>query len=305
MWFRFLVFHVVSVSSKIMLYVLFDFNVLFCQIKGLISKLYVYPSVKNTQHALQTLFNMGKRAVFLEKSWVDVAGAVGIFHYAVKVEDDWYEIEAEGGGKKKGKRNTINGSYLNGHPKSDDDRASRINPALTLAGATYKDDWEILDFNREWISNTPRYDALSDNCQKFALDLIQFLVGGSFKMEIPLTQVNAWADRPGSHSVVRGDYESHRATTGKAGAQWSVFAAEAEGPSAAAEKTSSYIGLEASLGRAEAQAYGAAARLEPNLNTGFGVNGGQVKAKAAGFGITVGKGFGLHTPLGSIGWGKF
>ena len=47
------------------------------------------------------------------------------------------------------------------------------------------------------------------------------------------------------------------------------------------------------------------ARLEPNLNTGIGLRDGALQAKALGFGVSAGKGFGIHTPLGSFGFGKF
>lgn len=62
---------------------------------------------------------------------------------------------------------------------------------------------------------------------------------------------------------------------------------------------------EASLGRAEGQVGPVGARLEPNLNTGVGVREGQFQAKALGFGLSAGKGLGIHTPLGSFGFGKF
>ena len=245
---------------------------------------------------------MTKRAVFIEKSWVGAAGAAGIFHYAVKVDDDWYEIGA--GSKLSGKRNIINGA-LNGRPRSDKSREKRLTGVLTPAGTTYKTDQEILDFNRRWISEKPTYDLLSENCQKYALDLIQYLVGGSFRMEIPFSSENAWGDGPGSHALSRDGYHQARATTGKAGAQYKVLAVEAEGPSAGAEYDGWYASAEASLGRAEGQVLGVGVRLEPNLNTGIGVTGGQIKAKVAGFGVTILKGFAIHTPLGSIGVGKF
>ena len=62
---------------------------------------------------------------------------------------------------------------------------------------------------------------------------------------------------------------------------------------------------EASIGRAELQVGPVGARLEPNLNTGVGLRDGALQAKAFGFGVSAGKGFGIHTPLGSIGFGKF
>ena len=104
--------------------------------------------------------------------------------------------------------------------------------------------------------------------------------------------------------------EAH-ATTGKAGAQWKIVGVEAEGPNAGAgvnwDPSHGNAGAfaEAALGRAEAQVGPVGARLEPNLNTGAGFRDGQLQVKALGFGVTTGKGFGFHTPLGSFGFGKF
>ena len=107
-------------------------------------------------------------------------------------------------------------------------------------------------------------------------------------------------------------YNEARATSGKAGAQYSVFAAEAEAPSAGAaanwDPKNMNMGAhaEASLFRAEARAVGVGARLEPNLNTGVGMREGQAEVKALGFGVSGGwRGLGIHTPLGSLGFGKF
>lgn len=80
---------------------------------------------------------------------------------------------------------------------------------------------------------------------------------------------------------------------------------EFEGPAAGTEVSKDYAGVEASLGRAEGQVGPVGARVEPNLNTGAGIKDGQVITKFAGFGVTAGKGFGIHTPLGSLGFGKF
>ena len=234
---------------------------------------------------------------------MNVFGLIGIFHYAVKVGDEWYEIGLEGR-KKQGKRSVINGS-LNGKPRSDWDREEKITGRLSCVGATDKTNDEILAFNRDWIRRNPTYCVISDNCQKYAEDLIRFLVGGSFKMGMPLCSLGAWVEGPSSHEVSQDGYTQSRTTKGKFHAQLTLLAIEGEGPAAGFESyESNYVATEASLLRVEAKVGPAAVRLEPNLNSAVGVHGGQFKIKCLGFGITLGKGAGIHTPLGSIGFGN-
>ena len=96
---------------------------------------------------------------------------------------------------------------------------------------------------------------------------------------------------------------------GKAGAQWNIFGVEAEGPSAGAGANAGGHDLcvfaEASAGRAEVHIGPVGARIEPNVNTGIGIRGNNIQARALGFGISLGSGVGIHTPLGSIGLGEF
>ena len=249
---------------------------------------------------------MVKRGVFLEKSEEELGGPYGLLHYAVKVDEEWYESEpVENTGRINGKRNTINGS-LNGKPRSDSERQKRKNADLICAGATYKTSDEILAFNWEWIERNPKYGAMSYNCQKYAQDFIQFLVGGSYKMEMPLFSASAYALGPGSHALSQDGYSQARGTTGRVGAQFGYFGTEVEGPSGGVGVgiDDPYVGVEASLARVEGQVGPAVVRLEPNLNTAIGVQGGQLKVKVAGFGFTIRRGLGIHTPLGSFGFGN-
>ena len=54
------------------------------------------------------------------------------------------------------------------------------------------------------MRDNPNYDISAENCQKYALDLAQYLTPGSFKMDIPLAQTNAWADTQNAHAVSHG-----------------------------------------------------------------------------------------------------
>ena len=142
---------------------------------------------------------MSKKSVFVEKSpltsetFLNVEGyaksLVGIHHYAVKVDDRWYEVANDTG--------AFSGimGMKNGHT-----RTARGGAVLSLAGATFKTFNEIREYCDKWLEDHPDYKLLETNCQTFALDLAQWLVP-SFKFEQPLAQTNAWADGPGSHSI--------------------------------------------------------------------------------------------------------
>eukprot|EP00112_Aurelia_sp_Birch-Aquarium-sp1_P022169 Seg6152.1 transcript_id=Seg6152.1/GoldUCD/mRNA.D3Y31 product="hypothetical protein" protein_id=Seg6152.1/GoldUCD/D3Y31 len=249
---------------------------------------------------------MAKRPVFVERTHIDGLEAINAYHWAVKVDDDIYEIERQG--SKKDKRNSINGSS-DGRPKNE-----RRDPDafLLLAGATKKSDTEILEFNQNWVREHPDYNALTDNCQTYTLDFVQFLIGGSFVLPIPQAGDCKWANGPNAHAIETEHFAQAKATTGKAGAQWGVFAAEAEGPMAAASVSDDFKSgnfgafAEASIGRAEGKVGPARLRLEPNLNTGIGAKDGQAQVKVLGFGSSIGKkGFGISTPFGSFGFGNF
>ena len=99
-------------------------------------------------------------------------------------------------GRKTG-TNRINHSQRNLRPEG----------ILHLTGATFKSNSEIESFNRKWISKNPDYDLAGENCQKYALDLAQYLTPGSFKLDLPASQVNAWADSANAHAISEGGNE--------------------------------------------------------------------------------------------------
>ena len=65
-----------------------------------------------------------------------------------------------------------------------------IKGTLTLAGVTMRTDEDIHEFNKLWNKKYEKYKLLSTNCQKFARDLLEFLVGGSYQPPCPLPQAS-------------------------------------------------------------------------------------------------------------------
>ena len=100
--------------------------------------------LKTIQHIFQTLFT--------------------VHHWAVQVGNTWYEIDGVFGD---GKRNRIHTTY------GEVARSGAGRFGGEIVGETTKSDEEIENFYREWVSNNPTYGAFSENCQKFAIDLIR------------------------------------------------------------------------------------------------------------------------------------
>ena len=165
--------------------------------------------------------------------------------------------------------------------------ARPIRGTLTLSGVTSRTDEEILDFTRNWNRRYQKYNLLSTNCQKFARDLVEFLIGGSYQPPCPLPQasVGSWQCNSG-HFKAKSKHIGFKVSkwsSGKGGAIWGVFGVEAEGPKVAKGLFSRHhfgnLGplAEASLFRLEAKCLPIRFRLEPNLNSGIGLKDGQLQ----------------------------
>ena len=141
---------------------------------------------------------MSKKTVFVEKSQIATESflnstLVGAYHYAVKVDGQWYEgINACHIGAFIGTTGMI--------ITSDAERTARGGAWLSLAGATFKTFDAIREYCKKWWEDHPDYSCLETNCQKFAFDLAQWLVP-SLKLEQLLAQTNVCAEGPGSHSI--------------------------------------------------------------------------------------------------------
>ena len=192
-----------------------------------------------------------------------------------------------------------------------------VEGTLTLSGTTTKTDEDISVFIQQWIDRHKKYNLFGANCQKFARDLVEFLVGGSYEPPCPLPQASKAVWKCGAgHFAAKSEnngFNMSKWSTGKVGGIWHLFGIEMEGPKVARgafpHKCWGNWGpfAEASLFRIEAKCIPLRLRLEPNLNTRFGLRDGQFQLKFAGFGISIAEwgGIGLSTPLGGVGLGRF
>ena len=91
-----------------------------------------------------------------------------VHHWAVQVGNTWYEIDGDFG-EKNGDRKVNKIATTHGKVA----KSGACSLVGEFVGKTTKSDEEIENFYREWVSNNPTYGAFSENCQKFAIDLIR------------------------------------------------------------------------------------------------------------------------------------
>ena len=100
-------------------------------------------------------------------------------HWAVKVVNTWYEIPGTGKSNT-GERNSIKAS-------KGDKSASGASERKYL-GKTEKTDREIAGFNKRYEKDHPEYSVLTDNCQTYAIEFVDFLMEGvpsSERIDLP------------------------------------------------------------------------------------------------------------------------
>jgi len=247
--------------------------------------------------------------------WLGTRGIAGktLTHWAIKVGDSWYEID--GAGKKnKGDANTINGG-MNRNGRFDCLGAPTYGTYYSRSRAerqqlictTHRSDHEIEQFNRRWLRNNPTYGVIGANCQKYVIELAEYLSeDGYVNLPVPEGGEFFYANGPGAFASDNGNRFVSSATTGKVSANGLlVVGTEVEGPSGAvcAGLDNDYAGamVRGSLGRAEVRAGPVRARVEPNIDTGLGIIDGNAEVKLLGFGGSIGsKGLGISTPFGGF-----
>ena len=251
-----------------------------------------------------TARSMEKRLVWTERVWMGGKAAfIRGDHWAVRIGvngEDCHEVSQTGKSLKQ--TGVLNIRSSKNEP---------IKGTLALAGVTMRTDEDIHEFNKLWNKKYEKYKLLSTNCQKFARDLLEFLVGGSYQPPCPLPQASLekissnfpfllWDSvyksnilsqaSVGSWFCTNGHFEAEsksvgfrvrKQSAGKAGVIFVVFGVEVEGPKLSKGIfTKPHFGnlgpfAEASLFRIEAKIVPLRVRFEPNLNSGVGMKDGQ------------------------------
>lgn len=213
-------------------------------------------------------------------------------HWAVKVGGTWYEIPGD-------ENNWVQRS----HGTSAASGAAPVGGGLV--GTTNKSQAQIDQFINRWLREHPKYDWFTANCQCFSKDFVDFLCDGRAELPMMESGIRGRGVGPNAWSANGDGVALARATTGRSETQHGLARAAAEGPAAGAKAVCGNDGFgafaKASVGRAEAALGPVGVHVEPNINTGVGVHGGNLEASVLGLGFQVGQdGLGLNTPLGGV-----
>ena len=133
-------------------------------------------------HGVSSLYNYTKwRKVSLGQVRLSETLPIGT-HWAVRVDHKfwkpyWFEID----GKTKYTELYSSTNILS----SKGDTSLKGAELTNYMGLTNRTDEEIDSFNEDWKLNHPNYHFTSDNCQKYAADLIVFLCGMEAAKNLP------------------------------------------------------------------------------------------------------------------------
>ena len=222
--------------------------------------------------------------------------APGIHHWAVKVGNTWYEIE----GAAKEACNSANAIGSN-----EGDVASSGAGLLggELVGHSDKSNEQIQAFNDRWLRRNPTYYFTTENCQKYAIELIRWATDGNFRL---LHELEAGHfDNISIANTMSGNSRGQAfavAHLGKAHASYGVISANARAPSADVEAIAGPgfgAWANVSAARVDATVGPFGAHLDLNANTGVGVRGGNLDVHVLGLGFKAGAdGVTIDTPVG-------
>ena len=222
------------------------------------------------------------------------------YHWAVKVGNTWYEIDVE----------KSNGKIKNYIKNQDGFAAASSAGALggELVGETDATDSQISLWIGEWLSRNPDYNILSDNCQTFAYEFMDWLTNGNFSVShrfnaarenMPLKKgFKRFAREEDGNAIARYTTSEVRKSAGVFSVSTRSIHAQAQavaGPGLGAWADASAFKVEAAYGNV------VGVHIEPNVNTGAGIRNGNLDVHLLGFGGKIGAdGIEVDTPLGGV-----
>jgi len=152
----------------------------------------------------------------------------------------------------------------------------------------------IFQFCQDYVRKTPRYKFHSTNCQKFAIELIKFATRNRHSRLPPVcgSTVYTYATRPSAHAR-EGE---GKASVGRCEARGAYVGVQADGPEASFSVKNGAV-LDAKAGSAGLQVLNAQVEVGLQLRTGIAMRNGSVELNLLGFGIKLGRNFGVSTPF--------
>ena len=222
------------------------------------------------------------------------------YHWAIQVGEKWYEIAPMTETKDGNKINTNYGEV-----------AASTAGILggSIVGETEKTDQEIDKWNKDWLAEYPEYDLITDNCQKYVVELMVWLTDNKYYLDCNLDAANldqtvtgekfwtndGFAVEEDGIAIASYTVGQSHVSAGPFNAKTTVgqFTAEAvAGPGIGVFADTTFIECEANVGNLIGVHVGL------NADTGIGIKGGNAEAHVLGFGGQVGAdGLEVNTPV--------
>ena len=227
-------------------------------------------------------------------------------HWAVQVDDKWYEVRGAG---MQDSRKAMSIDTDHRHPVK-----SRIGADVSRfgrVGVTRRTDEDIASWIGAWTASNPTYFWGSDNCQRFAREIIVFLTDGSHR---PLPMMDA--GRGGNRAVGPSAWAGAERGSAYAGATVAalqghrgLFNGAIDAPNAAAAALCNRDGFgafgEAELARVEGGFGPIRVAGHVNVNTCVGYRNKGLEVAVGGFGFKAGaNGVSVSIPLLTLGVGR-
>lgn len=226
-------------------------------------------------------------------------------HWAVQVHDKWYEVQ----GISKGESNMPMAIGTSRHPArsakgADVSRFGRV-------GETSKSDDEIKGWIDAWTASNPTYQWGSDNCQKFARELIAWLTDGTHR-PLPMMDAGVGGNRAVGPSAWAGAERGSAyagATVANMQGHRGLLNGALDAPNAAAAVLCNREGFgafgEAELARIEGGLGPVRVAAHVNINTCIGVRNKGLELLVGGVGFKAGaNGVSVSLPVLTVGIGR-
>lgn len=225
-------------------------------------------------------------------------------HWAVQVQDVWFEVEGAS-------KQETNSKMAIVTSRGEQSQVGAHLHRFGHVGETSKSDREISVWIDEWKASNPTYNFTSDNCQKFARELIGWLTDGAHK-PLPMMDAgvgansargpNAWAGAEGGAAYAGATVANMQGHNG-------ILNGALDAPNASAAALCGREGFgafsEAELGRAEGGIGPIRVAAHLNANTSIGFRNHGLEISVIGFGVKAGaNGISASIPVFTIGIGR-
>ena len=225
-------------------------------------------------------------------------------HWAVQIDETWFEVPGITKQDTNSKMDIKTSHSARSFKGADVSRFGHV-------GETSKSDDEIRRWIDEWTAANPLYSFSSDNCQKFARELITWLTDGKHR-PLPMMDAGVGGNRvvgPRAWAGAERGASYAGATVANMQGHRGLLNGALDGPNASAAAMCSRQGFgafgEAELGRAEAGFGPVRLAAHININTCIGYRNKGLEVLVAGAGFKLGhNGFSVSLPVLTVGIGR-